>query len=187
MKERILDIAIQQMKSGGYKNLNFANIAAELDTTRANLHHHFKNKEGLGIAATESYIQEQKEIMDDIIHTNDGDIATILKEIENHLIEIASESGSSSACICSQLIHESGVPENLKQLALSRFQAEQKDIETQIEKYKSNAPSAISNDVKTLTFKVMTTMYGIGQMALIESDKKSLVKNIRGSLVSILG
>ncbi len=107
MKERILDIAIQQMRSGGYDNLNFANIAAELGTSRANLHHHFKNKEGLGIAATESYIQNEKTFMYGIMQEHDGDIRTILIKLEDHLIEVLSNSGSTNACILSQLTHDS--------------------------------------------------------------------------------
>ena len=39
MKDEILKLAQQQMKEGGYENLNFAKIAEDLSTTRANLHH----------------------------------------------------------------------------------------------------------------------------------------------------
>ena len=186
MKEQILDIAIQQMKSGGYKNLNFANIAAELNTSRANLHHHFKNKEGLAIAATETYIQKQKEIMDDIFLSNDGDIIKLLEYIENYLIEVVSESESCNACICSQLIHESEAPGKLRQLALNRFKEEEKDVESQVKISKEAGTLNDSIDVKKRTFSIVAAMHGIGQMALIESDKTKLIKNIKGSLVSIL-
>ncbi len=91
MKDQILNIAVKQMKDGGYHNLNFANIASELKTTRANLHHHFKNKEGLALAATESYIQEHTAIVDEIIRTNEGDIKAILEKYENYYIEVLSE------------------------------------------------------------------------------------------------
>ena len=55
VRDEIINLAVDQLKAGGYKALNFAVIAEQLDTTRANLHHHFKNKEGLGIEATKAY------------------------------------------------------------------------------------------------------------------------------------
>jgi hypothetical protein len=41
MKKKIVDLAIGQMKAGGYENLSFAQIASELSTNRANVHHHY--------------------------------------------------------------------------------------------------------------------------------------------------
>ena len=46
MRAEILKIAEDQMKAGGYEQLNFAVIANDLKTTRANLHYHFKNRDG---------------------------------------------------------------------------------------------------------------------------------------------
>jgi TetR/AcrR family transcriptional regulator, transcriptional repressor for nem operon len=55
MRDAILKLAEQQLLGGGYDKLNFATIAKELNTTRANLHYHFKNKESLAIEVTEQY------------------------------------------------------------------------------------------------------------------------------------
>ena len=52
MKNAILKRAEQQLMGGGYDKLNFATIARDLNTTRANLHYHFKNKETLAIEVT---------------------------------------------------------------------------------------------------------------------------------------
>ena len=187
MRDQILNIAIQQMKSGGYENLNFATIAAGLGITRANIHHHFKNKEGLGIAATENYIHNEKTAIDAIFQKHDGDIRTILKMLEDHLIEIVTISGSTNSCILSQLIHDSEAPEVLRKLALERSQEEQILIKNQIEKAKKSGMLENAIDAERLSFRVMATMFGITQMALVQPDKSKLVKGIRGSLVSILG
>lgn len=55
MRDSILQLAERQLMGGGYDKLNFATIAKELKTTRANLHYHFKNKESLAIEVTEQY------------------------------------------------------------------------------------------------------------------------------------
>ena len=55
MRDTIIQLAEQQLMSGGYGKLNFATIAKELNTTRANLHYHFKNKESLAIEVTTQY------------------------------------------------------------------------------------------------------------------------------------
>lgn len=172
--------------SGGYDNLNFANIASELNTTRANLHHHFKNKEGLGIAAAESYIQEQTAIFDEIIRSNDGDIFSILDKIEKFLIDFFTSRESCNACICSQLIYETHAPDKLRQLARNRFNAELKDFETQIEKAVKSGDLPNSNNVEALAFRIVATYTGIGQMALVETDKEKLAKNIKGALTALV-
>lgn len=55
MKDAILTLGEQQLMTGGYGKLNFGQIAKALDTTRANLHYHFKNKESLAIAVAEEF------------------------------------------------------------------------------------------------------------------------------------
>ena len=54
-RDKILDIAIRLIRTGGYEALNFGTIAEELSITRANIHHHFKNKENLAIQALNRY------------------------------------------------------------------------------------------------------------------------------------
>lgn len=186
MKEKILGIAIRQMKSGGYAHLNFAHIAEELNTTRANLHHHYKNKEGLAVAATERYIQDETATMDEIIRSNDGDIFSILAEIENYIMDFVSRSESCNACICSQLIYESQAPDSLRQLARDRVNAELEDFADQIEKAIKSGTLPESTDVEVLAFRIVATYSGIGQMALVETDKQKLARNVKGALVSIL-
>ncbi|MEM9491669.1 MAG: TetR/AcrR family transcriptional regulator, partial [Myxococcota bacterium] len=186
MRKRILEIATRQMKSGGYESLNFGAIAAELNTSRANLHYHFKNKEGLGLAVTVQYIQEEKSQVDDIIHRNDGDIISLLQELEAHLLEIALKNESSSACICSQLLYEFDAPKRLRELAVERIRAEEKDIESQIRKAKKKGTLDDSANVRDISFRIMATMLGVGQLAMVETSKSKLTKSIRGCLVSIV-
>jgi AcrR family transcriptional regulator len=54
-RDKILDTASRLIRAGGYEALNFGTIAEELGITRANIHHHFKNKENLALQAVNRY------------------------------------------------------------------------------------------------------------------------------------
>ena len=186
MKEKILDIAIKQMRSGGYENLNFAEIAEELGTSRANLHHHFKNKEGLATAATEIYINQYTKVLDKLIDSNDGNIHQILRGLEDHLSEFFIGDSTCSGCILSQLLNDHEAPANLRQLALYRLKAELKAIRDQIEKSKINGTLINSEDSERLSFRIMAMMLGIPQMAQLGVNLDQIRANIKGSLVSMI-
>jgi TetR/AcrR family transcriptional regulator, transcriptional repressor for nem operon len=53
--ERILDIAERLVQSRGYNGFSYADVAAELEITKASLHYHFPGKAELGQALVERY------------------------------------------------------------------------------------------------------------------------------------
>lgn len=186
MKEQILELAVRQMKRGGYENLNFADIAAELGTSRANLHHHFKNKEGLGLAATETYIQEQREALDRIIAENQEDIFGLLTAIENHLAEVIVEAAIGDGCIMSQLLDDREAPAHLRQLVLDRLQEEEKAIEAEISKAKKNGSVKHPDSAKVLSWRIMSAMLGVSQMAVLDPSRTRVSQGIKGVLVALV-
>lgn len=186
MKEQMINAAIEQMKIGGYENLNFANIAKELGASRTNLHHHFKNKEGLGLAATEAYISIEKESVDKIFIENDGDIKSILNEIENHLVVFVNESKNESSCIMARLIQDSGAPNSLRQIAIERVNAEINMIEKQLKKAQKTNQISNSHNCHKLASRIMIIMLGTMQFGLIQEDKKKFSKTIKGALTSLI-
>ena len=186
MKERILTIAIRQMRRGGYDNLNFADIAQELGTSRANLHHHFTNKIGLATAATKAYIQDQREYFDGIISANDGDLSGFLAELEEHMADMVDTGSSSSGCILSQLLNDREAPSDLRQLALDRLQIEVVAIQTRVEKAKADGTLSSSTDAENLAFRIMSMMVGIAQMSLIGADPAKVRSSIEGALVAMV-
>lgn len=186
MKEQIVKIAVQQMQCGGYENLNFANIAAQLGTSRANLHHHFKNKEGLGIAATEHYILHEKLFKEAILRQHDSDIRAILSVLEEQLSDILVNRDVSNSCILSQLVHDGEAPMSVRNLAVERYREEEKQFEEQIQKSKmaGNLPDSVNE--KALAFKIMGGIFGMIQMGLIKLDKSDFKRAMRGTLTSYL-
>jgi len=55
--DRILDVAERLTQSQGYNGFSYADVAAELELTRAALHYHFPGKAELGLALVARYAQ----------------------------------------------------------------------------------------------------------------------------------
>lgn len=55
MRDQIKRLAEELLIRHGYRGFNFRSIAEELGTTRANLHYHFGNKDGLVLEVLEEY------------------------------------------------------------------------------------------------------------------------------------
>lgn len=185
MRDEIINIAVHEMKNGGYEHLNFADIAKKVGTSRANIHYHFKNKEGLAKIATEKHISEFMNFMNSIILSCDGDIVQIVKGIENYFIDSIILKDSRSSCVCSQIIKNSESPAFLRELAIDYFKRIQIKLESQIKKSIKNKVVVKNTTDKKLSFRLMTALHGLGQMDLVFEDKNYIVKQLKGTLTSI--
>jgi TetR/AcrR family transcriptional regulator, transcriptional repressor for nem operon len=56
MRDQIKDLALELLIKHGYRGVSFGDLADALKTTRANIHYHFGNKEGLVEEVLEEYI-----------------------------------------------------------------------------------------------------------------------------------
>ena len=117
MREEILEIADKQMKQGGYDNLSFATIAKALDTTRANVHYHFTNKETLAIEVTKRYMADQVADIKKIAAAHSNDFIGFVEAMEDHHWEEVDAQGPNCTCVCSQVLGNSNSPESLVSLA----------------------------------------------------------------------
>lgn len=186
MKEKIVSIAVRLMREGGYNNLNFSVIANELSTTRANLHHHFTNKEGLAEAALQAYLDSEKLRLETVLMEQDGNLPAILSSFEHHLIEMARKRGKHSACIGSQLLRDNATPSKLKEMTARQFRSEAEAIHLQVKKHIAAHPNPHHTSSEALTFRIVSVMHGIDMMGLIEYDEDRLVSQIKGSMVALL-
>ena len=113
MKDQILDLAEEQLKTGGYGALRFGTIAEALGTTRANLHHHFGSKEGLATEAAERYVAASFAFMGDLLDRHDGDLHGYLAAIEGLVQARLRTRGGQGACVCAQLARAAKVPDRV--------------------------------------------------------------------------
>ncbi|MEM8863594.1 MAG: TetR/AcrR family transcriptional regulator [Chloroflexota bacterium] len=181
MKNEILDLAQKQLKLGGYDKLNFASIADELEITRANIHHHFKNKEGLAIEATEAYMAESLGFMAELAQKHLGDFPSYLADLEQLVIQRIRQRGRVGACVCTQLIRESDIPQSLKDRAQAYFDQKLERFKHMIIESQSNRTIDPSVSPDHLALLASAMVLGIDQMALAMSDLDSLTEQLEGS------
>ncbi len=186
MKGKILKLAQEQMKKGGYSNLSFTDIADELSTTRANLHHHFKNKEGLAVAATGDYIEKSEQVMSELFENYRGDFAGFIKELDALIYEDVLLKGRDGSCICEQLVREPKIPGNLLDLAKTRFEGIRTSMEKNIQESQENGKIKRSIAASDLSYLTMSLMFGLSQFAMINDGNPEFLKDIKGSLIKFV-
>ncbi|OIQ16063.1 MAG: hypothetical protein BM556_15495 [Bacteriovorax sp. MedPE-SWde] len=117
MRTDILEKAEQQMMAGGYENLNFGTIAKELETTRANLHYHFKNKESLAIEVTKNYGHTHYNAFSQLLEGFNGNFFGAIEASEQFFWQQAKDCGSTGICVCTQMATEPNLPPALREMA----------------------------------------------------------------------
>jgi TetR/AcrR family transcriptional regulator, transcriptional repressor for nem operon len=180
MREKILTIAQEQLQSGGYENLNFATIAESLSTSRANLHHHFKNKEGLALEATRHYADAMLQNMKQMASAHDGNIITFLAEFEKFMIAKIKEDGCGGSCICSQIIREEDVPQSIRDLSEAHF-LKVTSLFKEIIKESQNKKIILKTIApERLAMMTFSFIMGVGQMALVRGNDPKFIKSLKG-------
>lgn len=184
MREAILELAEEQMKAGGYDNLNFGTIAGELSITRANVHHHFKNKEGLANAATQHYTEVTLAWLREIAARHAADFPGFLAELEGYMFMRFRSRGHSGGCVCSQLIRESAVPSSLLFQAQDFFAAKLDLFRGLI--VESQQTGAIRPEINPdqLAHLAIRMILGTDQMALASADIETFADQREGDLSS---
>ena len=184
MRDLILKEAVKQLKIGGYENLSFTTISGILDTSRANLHHHFSNKEGLALAATQLYINNNMARLNEISLRHTCDFLGFVVEIEHLFIELIRASGGKGLCVCSQLVREQGLPESLVTLSKDHFNNLISLFESQVKEAQHDGVIKSIIPPRKLAVQLWTIILGILQMSLTASDVEPYLNDMKGILTN---
>ena len=174
------------MKEGGYENLNFAKIAEDLSTTRANLHHHFKNKEGLALQATQHYVDETSENMMNLINKNKGNFAGFLNDLEDVFIKDKQVDGCRGSCVCSQLVREPDIPDSIMKLAHNHFDTLKKLFEGMIKESQKHGLIVKSITATELSYLSLSMLMGMSQLAMVNADDPQYTNEIKGTMAKFI-
>lgn len=116
-QEQILDVAEAIVRSRGYNAFSYADIAAEVGTSKASLHHHFATKSALGLHLvtrfTNNVLQALEQI--DTVHSS----ALIKLREYARLYEGAME--ENQMCLCGMLAAEHETLSEAMQVAINDF------------------------------------------------------------------
>jgi len=121
MRDAILEIAQEQLIRGGYSKLNFATIAKELETTRANLHYHFKNKETLAIEVMRQYAGYYINEFQRLRENYRGNFFALWPEIENMIWMQPDNNDDAKIDSCVTLVSDPDIPEAITLLSKESF------------------------------------------------------------------
>ena len=183
MKAQILTQAVQQLKTGGYESLSFGKIAEELSISRANVHHHFQNKEKLAIDATQAHINESYHYLKEMATRHHGNYKAFLIEVEAVMLEMVKTCQTKAGCICSHLIRDPGIPSELTDLSRDHFNKMVRVFKEVIESSQNTGTLKNNIGAQSLATQVVTIILGVSQMALAVSNIEDYVDSIQGILL----
>ncbi|EQC52141.1 TetR/AcrR family transcriptional regulator [Bacteriovorax sp. DB6_IX] len=183
MRELILEKAEQQMRSGGFENLNFGQIAKELGTTRANLHYHFKNKESLAIEVTKKYGEHQFELLAQLIKQFKGDFFGAMKASEELFWQQAYQCDSTRICVCTQMVKEPDLPENLQDMSCTFYRMFENLHVELLQDAIDNGQIRADIDIQREATRLHITIMGIMTCGQHIGDIKQAHKELSGFLM----
>ena len=185
-RARALAIAQDQLRDGGYDALNFVPIAAELGTTRTNIHHHFQSKERLALEATIDYIETSLQATRQLRLKLDPDFPAYAAQIEEHTLSALRGKHRGRACICLQLLKGDRVPDELVRVS-SEFLATKLDIMTGIASSARDAGILKPcSDPAVIAARISALIYGMAQMGQWTSKPRKLADSLLGSTAAFL-
>jgi len=162
MRDAILEKAEQQLMTGGYDKLNFATIAKELGTTRANLHYHFKNKETLAIEVTRQYASHYIEEFSRLRETFNGNYLGFFETVEDMIWLHSGCSDDDRVKSCSTLVSDPELPESIAKLSRENYEKIELTIAGVLQDAVDNNEVRKDIDVKREASRSHVIMMGIG-------------------------
>jgi len=162
MRDAILEKAEQQLMTGGYDKLNFAIIAKELGTTRANLHYHFKNKETLAIEVTRQYASHYIEEFSRLREKFNGNYLGFFETVEDMIWLHSGCSDDDRVKSCSTLVSDPELPESIAKLSRENYEKIELTITGVLQDAVDNNEVRKNIDVKREASRSHVIMMGIG-------------------------
>ena len=109
--QRILDVAERLVQTRGYNGFSYADIAAELNVTKASLHYHYRGKADLGASLIERYERNFLAALDRI----DAEGADGAAKLRRYAAIYGNVLQADRMCLCGMLAAEFGtLPEEMR-------------------------------------------------------------------------
>ncbi|MEM6885572.1 MAG: TetR/AcrR family transcriptional regulator [Verrucomicrobiota bacterium] len=182
MRQQILEAAKANLGRGGYEHLNFGVIAKSLDTTRANIHYHFKNKEGLALEATRNFIESELAAMKKNMAKHPGDFPAAMEEFERVHWRSIRKADFEGGLVCDHLLLEPDLPDDLGILVADFFDQVYQTLLKHVRE--SQKAGTLRQDISAQQFtaKTLAMAHGMKHMAFVSRDLKKYQKRYKGAL-----
>ena len=171
-REEIIDLTSGLMQELGYKAFSYKDLSEELGITKAAIHHHFPNKEDLGLAAMKSYHKCIRKLLDGAKEAS-GDP---WEQFGAYLEMVRSILASPKNCICAagavQSEHNQ-VPESLRTEARNLIQYTIGWISGVIEEGRRRGVMEFPGDAGDQAMLIFTAVQGALQLGRAQGTGKA--------------
>ena len=182
MKDAILNIAERQLMGGGYGALNFGAIAKELDTTRANLHYHFGNKETLAVEVTEAFTKRQIAGFEALRNAHKGDFFGFMAAIDASFWQNKNPKNKEDLDTCTMLALDHDLPPRVRKLSQDSYMYVEKIMVEIIREAIGNGEIREDVEAKREAARAHVLMMGIMTSMQHLPDAKAARKQMSGLL-----
>ena len=184
MKTEILELATKQMRDGGFDTLSFRGIAEQLGVSKANIHHHFKNKETLALEVMESYSNEMLKGLQHMAQECQSDLAGFIDAIETFFWTLSRESGHCSVCVCEQVSRVSDSPDSMKEMSQEFSREFHAVVLGVVERSAADGRLRANLDPEQVANQIMMMMSGLCAMARSKPTVADAERTLGGTLQS---
>lgn len=168
MKDKILELAAQILRTGGYEALNFGALSEQLNISRANIHYHFKTKENLAIEAINQYMLNVEQKFEQLRQRYQGDCYAILQALDDELWVKLSEDEYQGFCMCLNIATgQNWIPQTLRSRAIQHFEQLVKSFEQVIKDAQASGLIEEDASAEDLAREAMLIHFGTAQLAMI--------------------
>jgi TetR/AcrR family transcriptional regulator, transcriptional repressor for nem operon len=168
-RTQILDIAERLIRTGGYNNCSFREIAAEIGIKSASVHHHFATKEDLAIMVAKRYSERFFLAL--------GDPKSPPKPRKKHVERYCkvfqhAYASSGRACLCGVLAGEAGLlPERLQDELGKFIDGNVRWLENALA---TSGTSGRKSDLRAHALHIYSALQGAMGVAALRKDEKWL-------------
>lgn len=171
--QRILDIATQLVQTRGFNGFSYADIADQLQVTKASLHYHFPSKAELGRRLIERYESSVVDALDAI----DREASDEFDKLRRYARIYALVLGDNRMCLCGMLAAEHGtLPEPMRQVLQHYFDANERWLTAVLEQGRARGTLRFAGPPRELAGMVIGALEGAMMLARSYGDPQRFAR-----------
>ncbi len=180
----ILDAAERLVQQRGYNGFSYADVAAELDLTKAGLHYHFAGKSELGVALMSRYAHRFGEALAEI----DAGDRPAPEKLDAYAGLYANVLSDERMCLCGMLAAEYGtLPVPMQTVVLRFFDDNERWLEGVLEAGRRSGTISITGSARDAARLIVSALEGAMLVARPYADVERFRTASRGLLAGLAG
>jgi TetR/AcrR family transcriptional regulator, transcriptional repressor for nem operon len=179
---RILDSAERLVQARGFNGFSYADVAAELDVTKASLHYHFAGKDELGQALIARYSERFAAALDAI----EAEVPDAPARLEAYVALYADVLRGERMCLCGMLAAEyATLSEPLRERLIGFFDVNEAWLERVLERGRADGSLRFAGPARELARLIVSALEGAMLVARPYGDFERFTTAASGLLATL--